>query len=115
MRMAIDKYSRNGFQIFRITDTLGLQSNIADLEELIRDALEQGERRIAISFTPASRLYSNTISVLIRCISHAEERGVKLTLVVPNEHIMISVRLVGLVGMVDICGSEERLGAESEG
>lgn len=110
--MAIERHTTSGFQVFRVTDTLGLQSSIGELEDMVRDALNEGEKHIAVSFTPASRLYSNTISVLIRCISYAEEKGVKLTLVVPNEHIMSSVRLVGLVGLVDVCGSEERLGED---
>jgi ABC-type transporter Mla MlaB component len=107
--MAIDSFEKNGFQVFRIREDLGLRSNIAEVEEMVKGALDNACRRIAISFTPNSHLYSATIAVLIRCISHAEEKGMRLTLVVPNESIMSSVMLVGLAGLVDTVRSEDEL------
>jgi ABC-type transporter Mla MlaB component len=110
--MAIDSFEKNGFRVFRIREDLGLRSDIAELENMVKDAFESGHCRIAVSFTPNSHLYSATIAILIRCISHAEEKGSKLTLVVPNESIMSSVMLVGLAGLVETVHSEDELPRE---
>jgi anti-anti-sigma regulatory factor len=109
--MGIESVERNGFSVFRIAEDLGLRSTISELEQLIITAMNNGGKHVAVSFTPNSHLYSNTIAILIRCISHAEEKGVRLTLVVPNESIMSSVMLVGLNSLVNIVRSEESLQA----
>lgn len=109
--MAIERLEQNGFVVFRIREDLGLRSSIAGLEDTVRATIEGGATNVAVSFTPNSHLYSNTIAVLIRCISYAEEKGLKLTLVVPNESIMGSVNLVGLSGLVNTCASESDLRA----
>jgi len=107
--MAIESAVKNGYRIFRTGEDLGLRSNISALEGLVKDSLGAGERHIAVSFTADSRLYSNTIAVLVRCISHAEEKSVKLTMVIPNENIMSSLVLVGLSTLVSVVRSEDEL------
>jgi anti-anti-sigma regulatory factor len=107
--MGIDSLERNGYRVFRIAEDLGLRSTISELEQLVLSAMDENQNRIAVSFTPGSHLYSNTIAILIRCISRAEEKGIKLTLVVPNESIMSSVMLVGLNSLVHIVRSEDEL------
>jgi ABC-type transporter Mla MlaB component len=110
--MAIEAIVKNGCRVFRAGEDLGLRSSISELEGMVREALNAGERDIAVSFTANSRLYSNTIAVLVRCISHAEEKSVKLTMVVPNENIMSSIVLVGLSGLVTVVHSEDELGVK---
>jgi len=107
--MSIDTLECNGYRVFRIAEDLGLRSTISELEQLVCSALDDGCQHIAVSFTPGSHLYSNTIAILIRCISRAEEKSVRLTIVVPNESIMSSVMLVGLNSLVDIVRSEDEL------
>ena len=109
--MGINTIEHNGFRVFRIAEDLGLRSTISELEQAVCTALDEGRTAIAVSFTPGSHLYSNTIAILIRCISRSEEKNVKLTLVVPNESIMSSVMLVGLNSLVHIVRCEEELTA----
>jgi anti-anti-sigma factor len=110
--MAIESTTSNGYHVFRIRDDLGLQSNIAELEDLITAILEADDLPVAVSFTENSHLFSSTIAVLIRCVSLVEDKGQKLTLVVPNESIMSSLMVLGLKDLVVVCRSEDELGGQ---
>lgn len=110
--MLIESEAKGGYQVLRVTEDLGLESDLSELKTEVDKHIAAGTKNIAVRFTPRSFLYSRNVGVLVQCLEIAEENGATLALIDPNEDIRAAVSLIGFDTMVKIFPTEEALGSE---
>ena len=108
--MNILSYQANGFEVLRVVEDVGARADLAELCERVQQALDQGKRRIALVFTPASHLDSRAIGNFARCVEAVRRANGKIAVVQPNPEIADFLRVVGFARHVQIYSTEAELG-----
>ena len=103
---------KNGFVIIRITENLGLHSDISELKSIVSKILGGGEKRIALSFTLQSYLYTQSLSVLVQCLDMVNEKNGEFAAIKPNEDIYDALKAIGITAIVKVYPDEDALGGE---
>jgi hypothetical protein len=107
--MNITIYKKGKYQLLRIVDDVGLNTDLSELKSAIEDQLSHGETMIAVAFTPQSYLYTKSIAVLISCSEIIKEAGGHLAIVEANRDILDIFSVIDFDKMIKICKNEEDL------
>lgn len=110
----IETYQKGDYQILRISEGDGKISNLAELQDLIIGYLDRGVRKIAVSFSDASYIYSGAIRVLIYCHKRIAEHGGELCIIEPNPQLFEVLEMLNIDRVVHIYVSEEYLPSEQD-
>jgi hypothetical protein len=109
-RMLYDIYDKNGYKVIKFNQDLGLNSDISELVNEVRKGLGLGSRDFAVWFTPGTFLYTRTIAVLVQCFELIRNRKGSMAIIAANEDILYTLRIIGFLNFVKLCGSDEVLG-----
>lgn len=107
--MRIEESSRHGYRVIRVTEDIVLTSDVGELREHLEKALQKGEKRVALGFTPNSYLYTEAIAVLVQCFELIQDAGGKLAIINPNEDILDVLRIAGFLDLVAVVKTEDEL------
>ncbi|MBD3419224.1 MAG: hypothetical protein GF398_03810 [Chitinivibrionales bacterium] len=99
-----------GYHLLSIKWEIGARTDISALEKLIRSRKDM--QNVALEFTENSCLYTNSISVILKCHEIVKRRKGKLAVVNPNEFISYALRTVGIANFMDVYASVEDIGKE---
>lgn len=104
------KTNRKGqFCLLRVCEDLKINMDLSDLEILVHEKINHGERNIAVAFTEASCLYTRSIALLIRCMQFVRDSGGRFAIVEPNEWMLDTLDLINVDGFIDIFFSEAEI------
>jgi anti-anti-sigma factor len=107
--MNIKRYEKNGHMVLKVTEDLGIRSDLSGLRDAVTHYLEKGERNIAVCFTPNSFLSSRAVAVCAQCVGLVHERGGRLAIIRPNEQIRDLLDITDLRSHVAVVESETEL------
>jgi anti-anti-sigma factor len=107
--MQITSYDRNGCGVIKVAEDVTLQSDLSPLIAVVDAFLNKGIKRIAVSFTRNSYLYTSSLAVLINCYEMIRDCDGELYFFDVNPGIIDVFSVVGLSEMVKIYASENDL------
>ncbi len=108
--MQLETREKNGYRVIRIGENISGGTDFTELKNLVLQLVQQGHVYLALSFTTESYFYSSAISALVQCLGMVREHGGKLAIVQPNDGMIDTLRIVGLLKMINVHRSEETLG-----
>lgn len=109
--MKIETYPRGKYRIIRIFNEQKVISDLTELSALVQGYIANGTKHVAISFSCASYLFSDPISVLVNCYKKIKDVQGTLCLIEPQEELLDLLRQLNLDSLVDIYNSEDELPA----
>jgi anti-anti-sigma factor len=83
--------------------------DLAELEGLIVEYLDQGARNIAVNFVNKSYIYSGELRVLISCYKLVQQRGGTLCIIEPNSSVYDVLMVLNIDKLIKIYASEDLL------
>jgi hypothetical protein len=104
--MIIDVYKKGNYQVLRIKDDVGLNTDLGELKSAIETQLSQGVSNIALAFTPQSYLYTKSIAVLISCSELIKDAGGHLAILEANRDILDILSVIDFDKMIVLYNSE---------
>lgn len=107
--MGIDTTDTHGYRLFSINENLGAGSDISELHNLVQGALDDGHRRIALSFRPDSYLSSRVIATIVRCLASIQEADGEIALVLPSRQLQECIELIGFTELVRSVSATDQL------
>jgi anti-anti-sigma factor len=108
--MNIKRHEKNAHVVLKVTEDLGIRSDLSELRDAVEHCLDKGARNIAVSFTPNSFLSSRAVAVCAQCVGLVHERGGRLAIIRPNEQIRELLGITDLMAHVAVVQSENELG-----
>jgi anti-anti-sigma regulatory factor len=93
--MKILKYTKFGHRILNVEERIGLTSDILDLKNSLREAFEEGNMHVALSFPHDSFLSSRFLALLIENAEKANTIGGSFTVIAPNAQILEVLDIFG--------------------
>lgn len=105
MDLSVQKQS--GVQVIRLRGRLTLGDAVDSFREALEVSMENGNYRIAINFSEVPLMDSSGIGVLVRNQTTAKQLGGAIKLVQPTEFILKTLKMVGLLNLFDVYGSED--------
>jgi anti-anti-sigma regulatory factor len=108
--MVIESVKKGDFRLFRINQDLTIYSDLSILKEVIQNALLNGEKYIALRFSPTSIFSSQAVTVLIACIEMVKECGGKVAIVKANPSLKHLLSIIDLENAIHSFESEVGLG-----
>ncbi len=111
--MKIDINTHGGFQIVRIEEELEIITDLSELKFLIDGYISVGKRKIAVSFSDTSYIYSGAIAVLMNCHNAlAEYDDGELCILEPNKDIRSIFSVLNIDKVLTIYDSVDDLPVE---
>lgn len=107
--MNIDSSFQNGFRIFEIKDRIIADTNLDELIDVVKGALQQHEPHIAFSFTKESFLFSDSIRSIMSCFDLIQKGGGSLAIIQSNEDIQSLMKMLSLDSVIKVFPSKEDL------
>ncbi len=108
--MLIRSSTKNGYQVLKVIEGYDGAFNLEEIQALLKEYLECGDKKIALSFSSESPLDSKPIRILVACNQMVRAHGGTLGVICPDEHITSVLQITGLVDEVRIFSSEEDVG-----
>ena len=102
-------YTRYGHRILRINERLGITTDVSDLREALRQAIEDGHLHVAVSLNGDSFLSSRTLALLIENAEKLTARGGSLSVIAPNSQILEVLAIFDLEWTLRTVKSESEL------
>jgi ABC-type transporter Mla MlaB component len=109
--MEISAHTSNGYWVLRVEQTVGLTSDVSDIQNAIMEAFNDGNVHLAVSFCRDSFLSSRTLALLIESAEKATSIGGSFTVIAPNTQIKEVLAVFELGCTLKTVGSEEELAA----
>ncbi|MBD3420013.1 MAG: STAS domain-containing protein [Chitinivibrionales bacterium] len=109
--MLIESSRVNNYLVLKIKEDLGLNSDLTELKNIITEYVDEGITKIALEFTQDSYLYTKSIAILVQCCESIREKNGTMALINPNEDIIDILETINFDSLIQICDSEEKLGA----
>ncbi|MBD3321946.1 MAG: hypothetical protein GF350_12690 [Chitinivibrionales bacterium] len=104
----IETYARGVYQILKIDGGNSI-TDLSELKDLICLYLDKGRKKIAVSFTSASYIYSGALKVLIDCYNRIVGTGGDLCIIEPNPGLFDTLELLNIDRIIGIYVSEDYL------
>ena len=98
---------RDGFRIFRIRCDIANRHNLENLTETIESALKEGTKKVALSVTADSYLYSELIAHVIRYSELVQRYNGEFCLVEEDAQLRKILDNIGLTSLVRVVASED--------
>lgn len=99
----------NEFTVIKITEDTKMGSDIKALRRIIREIIDSGTRKIAISFTPKSMLNSLSIGTLVVCAKLVDDVQGEFVIVQPNIDEGHLLEVLQSTCLINTCTSEDEL------
>jgi anti-anti-sigma regulatory factor len=94
-KMQISKYTKFGHLILNVEERIGLTSDIGGLRNALKEAFEEGNMHVALSFPHDSFLSSRFLALLIENAERANSSGGSFTVIAPNAQILEVLEIFG--------------------
>jgi anti-anti-sigma factor len=107
--MNIDIYKKGKYQILRVKEDVGLNTELSELKSVIEKQLAGGNLFIALAFTQQSYLYTKSIAVLISCSELIKDAGGHLAIIEANRDILDILSVIDFDKMISLHASEADL------
>ena len=107
--MKIDIYKKGKYQVLRLMEDVGLNTDLSELKSEIERQLSQGVSNIAVAFTQQSYLYTKSIAVLISCSEIIKDAGGHLTIIEANKDIIDILSVIDFDKVIEMHKSEADL------
>lgn len=107
--MNIQSYDKSGYRVFDLTDDVVFNTDLTVLTESVRNVLVDGVVHIALRFTKASYLYTESIAVLVECLEFIQEKQGSMAIISPNQDILDVLRVIGFESIIQVCNSDQEL------
>lgn len=104
----IETYARGAYQILKIDGGNSID-DLSELKDLISVYLERGKRKIAVSFTSASYIFSGALKMLISCYNKISDFGGDFCIIEPNPNLFDTLELLNIDRVIGIYVSEDYL------
>jgi len=104
--MQIEVYEKGKYQLLRLKDDVGLNTDLGELKIAIEAQLSKGVSNIAIAFTQKSYLYTKSIAVLISCSELIKDAGGHLAILEANRDILDILSVIDFDKMIVLYNSE---------
>lgn len=102
---------KSGYYVVRVLDdNPGERGDLAELLSIVRQAISNGNKNIAVVFARSAFLYTRSIAALIRCYAMIDDAGGVFAVVAPNPHLMHAIELAGIHTVIKTFISEDQLG-----
>jgi hypothetical protein len=105
--MDIEPVESHGTMIFRVREKIHADSEIDEIAVRVERELEQGRKKIALSFLPNTYPYSPVLGTLARCHRSAERFGVRLAVIAHTAEFIDILMETRLDRIFDIWRSEK--------
>jgi len=109
--MQIEIYRKGAFQVLRLKEDIGLNTDMYDLKAVIEAQISQGIKHIAIAFSQESYLYTKSIAVLIACSELIKDVGGSLAIIEANRDIIDIFSVIDFDKLIKMYKTEEELTA----
>jgi hypothetical protein len=107
--MDIDIYKKGKYQVLRLKEDVGLNTDLVELKSVIEQQLAQGITYIAIAFTQQSYLYTKSIAVLISCSEIIKDASGHLAIIEANKDILDILSVIDFDKMISMFATEAEL------
>jgi anti-anti-sigma factor len=107
--MDIDIYKKGNYQLLRLKEDVGLNTDLSELKAVIEQQLSQGVSNIAVAFTQQSYLYTKSIAVLISCSEIIKDAGGHLAIIEANKDILDILSVIDFDKVIKMYESEADL------
>ncbi|MBD3343868.1 MAG: STAS domain-containing protein [Chitinivibrionales bacterium] len=104
----IETYSRGPYQILRINGGNSI-TDLSELRDLVSHYLDKGKRKVAVSFSSASYIFSGALKVLIDCYNKIADLGGDLCIIEPNPSLFDTLEMLNIDRVIGIYVSEDYL------
>lgn len=101
--------TRNEFTVIRITEDTKMDTDIKSLRMILREILDSGARKIAISFTEKSLLNSLAIGTLVVCAKMVDDSKGEFVIIQPDINEGHILEVLSTTCLINTCTSEEQL------
>ncbi len=108
----MDVYPKGKYQVVNIRQDIRHDTDISDLNSVIRWLLEKHSRFIAVRFTPESFLYTHAVSRFIDCLQMITGEGGKLAVINPNNYIRNFITAIDFENKITVFSDEDELTIE---
>ncbi len=106
-------YPKGKYQVVSIKEDVRLDTDISELNSIIRWLLERKTLNFAIRFTPTSFLGTRAVSHFITCLEMIVEKGGRLAVINPNKYIRNFVSAIDFDHDIKMFANEEELTFET--
>lgn len=107
--MLSENYIKGNYQVIKFDEVLTLNSDIAELEDIVKDFLKENIVNIAIHFKDDSFISSRSGAVIMRCLETINDNNGNLAFVNVNRMIHSFLTVTALDPVIKIYNSEEEL------
>jgi anti-anti-sigma regulatory factor len=107
--MNIDIYKKGKYQVLRLKEDVGLNTDLGELKSAIEYQLSHCATSIALAFTQQSYLYTKSIAVLISCSEIIKDAGGHLAIIEANRDIMDILSVIDFDKMISMYSTEAEL------
>ncbi len=105
--MNIDIHYENGYMILEITDDIDAYTKLDELVPIVKNALQQNNKKIALSITEKSFLYSALIKVIMYCYDLIKEQRGDFVFIQANKDISAVFKALGVDKIIKVFPSRE--------
>ncbi len=99
----------NEFTVIRITEDTRMETDIKPLKMVLREILDSGVRKIAISFTEKSLLNSLAIGTLVVCAKMVDDSNGEFVIIQPDINEGHILEVLSTTCMINTFSSEDQL------
>ena len=105
-------YQKGRYRVVKIDEDVMFNTDISELNIVIRDMLDQGKRTIAVCFKPISMLNTKAVADFVQCIEMISNSKGELAVVSPSKYIRGFLHAIDFDHVVKVCNDEEELEQE---
>lgn len=105
--MDINVRKRSQVQLIQLKGPLRMGAAVDNLRQMLEEAIDNGETRIALNLAEVPMVDSTGIGLLVRTLVSAKKRGGNVKLVNPSKFTVQTLRLVGVLNLFEVLDNEE--------
>ncbi len=105
-------YQKGRYRVVKIDEDVMFDTDISELNIVIKDMLEQGKRTIAVCFRPISMLNTKAVANFVQCIEMISNCKGELAVVSSSRYIQAFLHAIDFDHVVKVCTDEEELEQE---
>ena len=105
--MEISHHQQSGVAILRIRGDIRRGDPTDQLKAAVDELVDQGQPKIVLNVGEVNMIDSTGIGIIVRGHTRTVERGGGLRLVNPSKFAMQTLKIVGLLNILQIADSEE--------
>ena len=107
--MVYETYTKESYQIIKMNEVIDLDSDIIELENIVKKFLEKKIINIALLFKDNSILHSNSATVILFCWKIVSFYQGEFVLINTSKEISNYLKMIAFDSLIKIYNSEEEL------